>query len=237
MTMNTHHMIPLIVFATLINLNLRIRVAPFCLDRRPAPDRPRPYNHNISTHNVLLIYKALLFNTVKSTLQVCIILMSSLLSRKIKKRDTTMNQNEDVRIVISLTAEFAVAVNQDGIEYAQDQDLAPLQEALKQTQATLVNVMRDFEYYVQSSEAHGAEDSPIIRWSRDATESERAKAYYGSKFVLSFAAGRKIVSRAFAESVVDGLKPLEGQGVVAQIRIDSMDPKSNPPIPERYFRA
>lgn len=139
------------------------------------------------------------------------------------------------RVVLALEPEFADAVNDNGLQYTKEVALDGLKLALEDLKASLTNVMRDFEYYVQSSDAHGAEASPMINWSRDATENDRAKAYYGTKFVVTIGAGRKIFDSEAAEKIADALKHLEGQGVVHQVRIDSMDPARNPPIPERYF--
>ena len=32
------------------------------------------------------------------------------------------------------------------------------------------------------------------------------------------------------------LKALEGAGVVDMVRVDTMDPAKNPPIPQKYFK-
>lgn len=139
------------------------------------------------------------------------------------------------RVVLALENDFAKAVNDNGLHYTNDVALKGLKEALDGLHATLANVMRDFEYYVQSSDAHGAAPSPMINWSRDATQNDRAKEYYSTKFVVALGAGRKIFDFTQAQQIADALKHLEGQGVVTKVRIDSMDPAQNPPIPERYF--
>ncbi len=148
-----------------------------------------------------------------------------------------MPKSFDARIVVSLKDEFAKVVNKDGLQYARDKELDDLKRVLASEKATLTNVMRDFEYYVQSSDAHGAEGSPMIDWSRDATENDRAIAYYGTKFVVTFNAGLKIVPPEVAEKVKAKIEALKGKGVVKDVRVDSMDPKKNPPIPQRYFKA
>ena len=146
-----------------------------------------------------------------------------------------MSKSYDVRVVIILSDEFAKAVNKDGLQYAPAAELAPLKDVLATEKATLTNAMRDFEYYVQSSDAHGAAPSPIIEWSRDATKSDRAKMFYGPKFVVTLAAGTKVIDPALAARIKEKVEVLKGQGVVKDVRIDSMNPKKNPPIPRRYF--
>jgi hypothetical protein len=146
-----------------------------------------------------------------------------------------MTEKSDARVIVALSSEFAKAVNENGLQYADVPELDTLKTVLAGEKATLTNVMRDFEYYVQSSDAHGAAASPMINWSRDATTSDRAKGYYASKFVVTQHAGTKVFPEEVAERIKDKLKPLEGQGVVDQVRIDSMDPAKNPPIPEKYF--
>lgn len=147
-----------------------------------------------------------------------------------------MDKKFDVRVIVQLKDEFAKAVNKNGLGYTKSPELEPLKKALATQKATLTNVMRDFEYYVQSSDAHDAAPSPIIDWSRDATNNERAKAYYGSKFVITIGSGQKVFSAETGERIKRALAHLEGQGVVDQVRIDSMDPRRNPPIPRKYFQ-
>ena len=146
-----------------------------------------------------------------------------------------MDSNFEARVIVALSQSFAQAVNDNGINYTDRPELTDLKDILKQEKATLTNVMRDFEYYVQSSDAHGAEASPLINWSRDATTNDRATKYYASKFVITFNSGTKVVPMEVAKRVEEKLKPLEGQGVVEQVRVDSMDPAQNPAIPKRYF--
>ncbi len=55
-----------------------------------------------------------------------------------------------------------------------------LKDALAEHKGELHNVIRDFEYYVQSSEAHGVSDNPIINWTRDATQNSHVLARYGT---------------------------------------------------------
>lgn len=147
-----------------------------------------------------------------------------------------MGQEFDARVVIALSDSFAKAVNDNGLQYTDAPELEALKDLLAAEKATLTNVMRDFEYYVQSSDAHGAEASPIIDWSRDATVNDRAKAYYASKFVVTLASGTKVMPLALAENIKEKLKALEGAGVVDMVRVDTMDPAKNPPIPQKYFK-
>lgn len=147
-----------------------------------------------------------------------------------------MNKVYDARVVIALKDEFAKAVSDNGLQYTNAPELDPLKAVLAEERATLTNVMSDFEYYVQSSDAHGAEASPMIDWSRDATVSPRAQAYYASKFVVTVGAGTKVFPEDTAARIHDKLKALEGEGVVEMVRTDSMDPAKNPPIPKRYFQ-
>ena len=147
-----------------------------------------------------------------------------------------MTKEYNARVVVALSKEFAKAVNENGLQYADMPELDELKAVLAGEKATLTNVMRDFEYYVQSSDAHGAAPSPMIDWSRDATTSDRAKGYYASKFVVTQHAGTKVFPIDVAERIKNSLKPLEGgQGVVDKVRVDSMDPAKNPPIPQKYF--
>tara|TARA_B100000686_G_scaffold353715_1_gene460437 strand:+ start:1630 stop:2076 length:447 start_codon:yes stop_codon:yes gene_type:complete len=146
-----------------------------------------------------------------------------------------MTRKTDARVVVVLTEAFAKAVNKNGLQYSRSQKLSPLKKVLRDEKATLTNVMRDFEYYVQSSDAHGADESPIIAWSRDATTSDRAKAYYGAKFVVTLAAGTKVMPFKQAKAIAKKIAALKNQGVVQDVRVDAMDPAKNPPIPARYF--
>ena len=148
----------------------------------------------------------------------------------------SQEQEFEARIVIGLSAEFAQAVNDNGLQYTESPELDPLKAVLAEEKATLTNVMKDFEYYVQSSDAHGADASPIIDWSRDATTNERALQYYNSKFVVTLGSGQKVFAADYAEQVQEKIRKLEGQGVVEMVRIDSMDPSKNPPIPQKYFK-
>ena len=146
-----------------------------------------------------------------------------------------MTEKTDARVIVALSTEFAKAVNENGLQYTNLPELDALKTVLAGEKATLTNVMRDFEYYVQSSDAHGADPSPMIDWSRDATTSDRAKGYYASKFVVTQHAGTKVFPVDVAKRIYDSLKPLQGQGVVDKVRVDSMDPANNPSIPEKYF--
>lgn len=147
-----------------------------------------------------------------------------------------MAEKYGARVVIVLKDEFAKAVNQKGIHLCKEDELAPLRIHLERYNASLTNVMRDFEYYVQSSDAHGAEESPIIEWSRDATKNDRAKAYYGSKFVVTLGAGTKVMPMEQAEEIKRDLSRFIGSFGIKDVRIDTMDPKKNPPIPVKYFK-
>ncbi|MEC9234775.1 MAG: hypothetical protein VX803_00860, partial [Pseudomonadota bacterium] len=62
-----------------------------------------------------------------------------------------MGQEFDARIVIALSENFAKAVNDNGLQYTNAPELDALKSVLAEDNATLTNVMRDFEYYVQSS--------------------------------------------------------------------------------------
>jgi len=149
---------------------------------------------------------------------------------------STTDQKFGARVVVCLTDEFASAVNDTGLQYADKPGLDALKAVLADENATLVNVMRDFEYYVEASDAHGADPtSPIIAWTRDSTENPRSKAYFEPKFVIMVGAGVKVFDPEVAEKIASRLRDLEGQGVVKEVRVDSMDPAQNPPIPERYF--
>lgn len=147
-----------------------------------------------------------------------------------------MDKVYDARVVIALKDEFAKAVSANGLQYTDAPELEPLKAVLAEEHATLTSVMSDFEYYVQSSDAHGAEASPMIDWSRDATVSPRAKEYYATKFVVTVGAGTKVFTEEKAAALHEKLQALEGQGAVEMVRTDSMDPAKNPPIPQRYFK-
>ena len=147
-----------------------------------------------------------------------------------------MSKIFDARVVVVLTEEFAKAVNRDGLHYARNKKLAMLKTLLASEKATLTNVMRDFQYYVQSSDAHGADPSPIIDWSRDATTSDRAQKYYGAKFVVTLGAGTKVMPLEQAEWIKAKLATIKGKGVVQDVRVDSMNPAENPKIPAKYFK-
>jgi len=144
-------------------------------------------------------------------------------------------ENYQARVVIKLTDEFAKAVNKTGLQYANDEKLEPLKDALAEHQAELHNAMRDFEYYVQSSEAHGVNDDPIVNWTRDATENPHAQARYNTMFTVGVA-GQKVFDRDAAEKMKADFDKLSGQGVVELVKVDSMNPDKNPRIPQRYFK-
>lgn len=139
------------------------------------------------------------------------------------------------RVVIRLTEAFAKAVNQDGLTYAADPALAPLKAALAVNKAELHNQLRDFESYVQSSEAHGVTDTPMVNWTRDATQHPYAQDKYSRLFAVAVS-GKKVFDRAEADRLAESLKPLVGNGVVEGVKVDSMDPAKNPAIPARYFK-
>ncbi len=139
------------------------------------------------------------------------------------------------RVVIKLTDEFAKAVNKTGLHHAEDKRLEPLKEALAEHNADLHNALRDFEYYVQASEAHGVTDTPIVNWTRDATENPHAKARYSAMFTVGVA-GKKVFDRDEADKLKKDFDKLSGKGVVELVKVDSMDPNKNPRIPDRYFK-
>ena len=139
------------------------------------------------------------------------------------------------RVVIKLSDEFAKAVNKTGLHYADDARLEPLKEALAEHNADLHNALRDFEYYVQASEAHGVTDTPIVNWTRDATENPHAQARYSAMFTVGIA-GKKVFDRDEADKLKEDFDKLSGKGVVELVKVDSMDPNKNPRIPDRYFK-
>ena len=146
-----------------------------------------------------------------------------------------MSQHYGARVVIRLSNEFARAVNADGLAYTQDQALALLKQTLAAQKAELHNQLRDFEYYVESSEAHGITDTPMVNWTRDATRDPRAQARYSTMFAVAVA-GRKVFDAETAEKLAAHFQHLVGAGVVEQVKVDSMDPAKNPPVPSRYFK-
>lgn len=146
-----------------------------------------------------------------------------------------MSQEFGARVVIRLKDAFAKAVNTDGVHYAQDAALAPLKAVLQQEKADLHNQLRDFEYYVQSSEAHGITDTPMVNWTRDATQHPYTQDKYSKLFVVSVS-GHKVFDRAVAEALADKFKTLAGQGVVEAVKVDSMNPAHNPAVPKSYFK-
>lgn len=146
-----------------------------------------------------------------------------------------MSQQYGARVVIRLSQEFAQAVNANGLPYVSDAAVAPLKQALAAQKAELHNQLRDFEYYVESSEAHGIKDTPMVNWTRDATQDPRAQARYSTMFAVAVA-GRKVFDMADAEKLADNFRHLIGGGVVEHVKVDSMDPAKNPPVPSRYFK-
>ncbi len=146
-----------------------------------------------------------------------------------------MTEEFKSRVVIRLSDVFAKAVGDDGLHYSNDPALEPLKKALAPHKAELHNQLRDFEYYVQSSEAHGLTTGPMIDWTRDASAHPYAQAKYSKLFAVAVA-GKKIFDQEHAEKLAADLQPLVGQGVVELVKIDSMDPAKNPPIPAKYFR-
>ena len=147
-----------------------------------------------------------------------------------------MTKEFGARVIVELKEDFAKAVNKDGLQYSKAPELLLLKIMLEEKKATLTNVMRDFEYYVQSSDAHGAEESPMIAWTRAATKLPAAHLYYGQKFVVTLGAGTKVMPMDEAEKLKERLSILNGLGAVKNVRVDSMDPKKNPPIPAKYFK-
>lgn len=146
-----------------------------------------------------------------------------------------MTSPDGARVVIRLKDSFAKAVNENGIHYAQDAELAPLKTVLAEQKADLHNQLRDFEYYVQSSEAHGINDTPMVNWVRDATQHPYTQDKYSKLFVISVG-GHKVFDRADADKLAERFNTLVGQGVVEAVKVDSMDPARNPPVPKQYFK-
>lgn len=145
-----------------------------------------------------------------------------------------MNKNFGARIVVRLKEEFAKAVYEDGLFYCEDAALDPLKDVLATKKADLHNALRDFEYYVEASEAHGVDDTPIVNWTRDATQNPYASKKYKDMFTVSIG-GKKVFDVYFALYFAEALKKEVGQGVVEMVRVDSMEPSKNPSIPEKYF--
>lgn len=146
-----------------------------------------------------------------------------------------MSQQFGARVVIRLNQEFAKAVNAHGLPYTDAAALTPLKHTLATQKAELHNQLRDFEYYVESSEAHGITDTPMVNWTRDATQDPRAQGRYSTMFAVAVA-GRKVFDSATAEKLAASFAHLVGAGVVEQVKVDSMDPAKNPPVPSRYFK-
>ncbi len=144
-----------------------------------------------------------------------------------------MSKKYQSRVVIILTDEFAKAVNKDGLTYSNAPELNALKEALAEHKGELHNAMRDFEYYVQSSEAHGVSDNPIVNWTRDATQNPHAQARYGTMFVVGIA-GKKVFDDDVANKLAKTFEKLSGTSAVKGVKVDSMDPAKNPPIPKKY---
>lgn len=147
-----------------------------------------------------------------------------------------MEKIYDARVALVLEDKFARMVNNSGLHYTNAPEIDELKSLLVPYRATLTNAMRDFEYYVQASDAHDAAPSPIIDWSRDATQNDRAIAYYATKFVVTTGAGQKIFPARIAHEITTALKTIEGKGVLKEVQINSMNPSANPPIPEKYFQ-
>lgn len=139
------------------------------------------------------------------------------------------------RVVIRLSDAFAKAVLDNGLHYTADPALEPLKKALASHKAELHNQLRDFEYYVQSSEAHGVNDTPMVNWTRDAAHHPYAQAKYSKLFAVAVG-GKKVFDNDYAEQLAADLKPLVGAGVVELVKVDSMDPAKNPPVPAKYFK-
>ena len=146
-----------------------------------------------------------------------------------------MTEPFKARVVIKLSGEFAKAVNDNGLHYTTDPELAPVKKALAGIKADLHSQLRDFEYYVQSSEAHGINDTPMVNWTRDATSHPFARDKYSKLFALSVG-GHKVFEAGQAEKFAEALKPRVGQGFVEAFRVYSMDPAKNPPVPKHYFK-
>lgn len=146
-----------------------------------------------------------------------------------------MSNEFKARVVIKLSEAFAQAVNDNGLHYTADPKLDALKETLAVIKGDLHNQLRDFEYYVQSSEAHGINDTPMVNWTRDATQHPYAQGKYSRLFALAVG-GHKVFEMAQAEALAAQLKPLIGQGVIEGVRVDSMDPAKNPPVPPQYFK-
>lgn len=144
-------------------------------------------------------------------------------------------KNYGARVVIRLQDAFAKAVNDNGVHHTQDAALAPLKAVLSEQKADLHNQLRDFEYYVQSSEAHGIDDTPMVNWSRDATQHPYTQDKYSKLFVVSVG-GKKVFDPADADKLAEAFKVLAGKGVVEAVKVDSMNPAGNPPVPKRYFK-
>ena len=145
--------------------------------------------------------------------------------------DTT---DDFARVVLCIGDDLAESINNTGVMFCERSELQPLQTVLTETRLELHNALRDFEYYVQSSEAHGVNDSPIVNWTRDATQNARSIARYKGRYTVSVA-GRKVFQRSQAEQLADHFRPLVARGILERVKVDSMDPAMNPAIPERYF--
>lgn len=146
-----------------------------------------------------------------------------------------MSQEFKARVVIRLSENFAKAANTHGLLYVNHPAMAPLKDAMLAQRAELHNQLRDFEYYVESSEAHGINDTPMVNWTRDATQNPHAQERFSRLFAVAVA-GRKVFDLETAEKIAGGFRHLIGGGVVEYVKIDSMDPAKNPPVPARYFK-
>lgn len=150
------------------------------------------------------------------------------------KSPNTDETDHGARVIVALRENYARILNKKGLQFTANRAFDPLKEVLNPEHASLSSVPLDHEYYVQVSDAHGAEDSPIIAWSRDNIEAPGPRAYYANRFIVTMGTGQKILSTEHAHALQGKLRELVGQGVVEEVRAYSMDPAQNTALPKRY---
>ena len=111
--------------------------------------------------------------------------------------------------------------------------LAPLPDILDRHNATLVCQLAAFEAYVEETEAKGAFEDPLYKWTKAILRDPASRAKHAEAFAIRVG-GNEVYPKSSADALEGDLKPLVGGAVVKRMSRHDTSPATNIPIPAEY---
>ena len=111
--------------------------------------------------------------------------------------------------------------------------LAPLPAILDRHDATIVCQLDAFEAYIAETEAKGAFEDPLYRWTKATLQDPANRAKHAEAFAIRVG-GHEVYAIASADALEGDLKPLVGGAVVKRMSRHDTSPATNIPIPAEY---